>query len=299
MPRSSLEKLFNEVISENEVGLMRIEIQFGLILVKHVNDKTYLDGVRDAAKMESKLNQARSNLQTDLLPRLTTSELDAAHLLGLTGSHDISVQIEYDIYIKTTRGETRVVRFEETDPMNFTVLRTDNIRAKMFMHNPIHVWDAQAVITKLEPDDEMRGAVAEFVKSIQSKDEAPSFDANVPANTFSVQSVHVKRIFTQQTGDVEARLAEVQDLWTSSANSNSYNFEAIATPEHLMTENQRLWWEYSLQADSVEMGTATRLQSMAGDIVSRIDGVGYENTGPFVAAEIEEPVQSFVGDGMW
>lgn len=299
-PAVGLQKLLQEVLLSNDITGAEMDVRFGLILIRHSSDKAFLNGVHAPKKMESKLQIAASDLHTDFFPRITTSDIDARFLLDLMESGEPRARVEYEIHIKTSEGESRLVRFEQTTTGDFLVLRTDTLLAKLFMYYPMRVWDAQAIINKPEIDLETMSAVGAFIESIQTTEQAPSFLAVVPSHLFTVEKVYAKRVFCKMSDGIEMRVTEVQDLSLESVNSDGFNFRASISSRETMIDEQRYWWECLLHIERVESVPTAKLHGMVEDFAGKMDGVGWENKGPFERKEIEEsPDQSVTEPPFW
>ena len=123
--------------------------------------------------------------------------------------------------------------------------------------------------------------------------------ASVPSHSFSIEKVHAKRVFSKSISGIDLRLTQVQELAISSVDKDEINFKASAYLPDTMIENHAMWWECSLHADLVDVESAVQLHSLADNIVSKIDDVGYENNGPFQKEEIQQPEESVLTVPFW
>jgi len=298
MPVLGLSKLVQAVSSSRDITGAKLEVQFGLLLTSHAT-KHFLDGVRSITKVEKMLTETASDTRTDFLSRMTTSDTDALFLLSLLGDAETRSKVEYEIQLKTLNGESRIVRFEQETPADFLVFDAALTLGTMSMHYPMRVWDARATVINPEVDIELTDAVRPFMESIRTNIPAPSFRARVPSQTFSVEGVQVKRVFSKTMDDIDCRVTEVQDLCLESADGSDFNFAACAYPRAMLMENQRLWWEFSLHAAKVDMISASRLQGLVDELMTQIDGVGFHNQGPFVWQEVEEADVDVKEPSLW
>lgn len=296
-PVHSLANLVHQLLSTQDLAGAELKVQFGLLLVRHTSNRKFLDGAYDPAKMQARMQAEGSALRADFFPRLTTSEDDARFLLNLVESDDIRADVEYEIRLKTSNGEPRLLQFQQSAVKDFLVLQPDNALAELYMHYPMRIWDAKCTILKPEVDLELMEVVSVFVSSIQTENEQPPFFlASLQSHSFSIEKVYAKRIFRKALNEIDSRVTEVRELSLSAVDLDEFNFRATAGPAELMIENQKLWYECSLHTTSVDMESAVKLHSMADDIVSRMDCVGCGNQGPLVKVEPREesaPLQWF------
>lgn len=299
-PASGLERLLRDVSPDTDIHNAELTVQFGFILVRHLNDKTFLDGSYAPKKTEQKLQGAGPALHADFFSRMTTSDDDARYLLSLVDTDDLHARLEYEIHVKTSEGESRLVTFEQTSINDFQVWRTDTVLGILFIHHPMRVWDAQATIDKPEVDMEIMGSVRKFIESIQTIEQPPSFLATVPSHLYTVEKVYAKRIFSKFHRDVEVRVTEVQDLSLSSIDANGYNFKASVSSKESMIDDQQLWWELQLRVAPVGSVPPAELHNMVEEFIGKMDGIGYWNNGPFERREIEAlPEQSVAETPFW
>jgi len=299
VPVLGLSKLVQAVSSSRNITGAKLEVQFGLLLTSHATTKHFFDGVRSVAKVEKMLTEAASDIRTDFLPRMTTSDADALFIFSLLGYGEVRSKVEYEVHLKTLNGEPRTICFDQQSPADFLVLDNNLTLGTMSMHYPMRIWDARATIIKPEVDIDSRETVRSFVESIRTTSPAPSFQAKVPSQAFSVEGVHVKRVFSKELDGIDCRVTEVQDLYLESVDSFELNFAACAYPKAMMAESQRLWWEFSLHAVEVDMMSASRLKGLVDELMTQIDGVGFNNEGPFVWQEVEEADAEIKEPSLW
>ncbi|KAF2481412.1 hypothetical protein BDY17DRAFT_301302 [Neohortaea acidophila] len=282
--------LMQELLLVPNTGDTQIIVQFGTLLVKDRTDEPILTGVNTANAVEEKL-QDGIGITTNFLPRMTTSDDDARFMLNLFGAGEARATVTYEIEIKNAEGAQRTITFDQTDLQNFLVSHTNNPLGIAYIHHPLRVWDAKVSIERPEVDVELMQTVRGFVASIQTNGIAPSFQALVPAGSFSVENVYAKRHFRKSIAKgIEVDVTEVQQLDVASTTMSPFNLQASVQPRATMIEGQRLWWEAGMYAQTADISTADRIHSCAATCISQIDGVGLNNSGPFRWAEIEEPV---------
>ena len=287
-PVNGIAQLVQQVMLRQNVAGSETFVQLGLILTQH-NNKDICKGSLTPATLQRELQDAGVALQTDFLPRMTTFAVDASYMLGLVVGNKATAKVQYEILIKNSEGSLRVVKFDQMAKHDFLVLRSDSELGTLYMHFPVRVWDAKVLINKPEVDELIMDSAGTFVSSMQTVGEAPIFQAMVPSDSFTVEKVYVKKVFTKQSADeIELHVTEVQELVMVSLTDPRYNFKAIALQVEEMIEEHRLWWECSLHVSSVDAVPAPKLQSVVDDMVSKMDDVGFKNKGPWVRGEIEE-----------
>ena len=282
-PDSNIGKLLLQVTSTADVEDAELEVRFGLLLVSHPTDKDFFKGIFDSQALQSKLQNSALALHTNFFPRMTTSESDARSLLSLVDGDEVRGRVEYEIHIKNPEGGLRIVRFEQSDRRSVQVLVPDTSLGAIYMHYPVRVWDAHAVINERYVDTDMEGAVGTFLSTMQTIDNAPSFQAMISFDSMSIETVYVKRIFSKTNAEgIELEITEVQDLERHSLKSVRYNFKAVTYPRETMIQQQRLWWECRIRVQPPDSLPADEIQSLVDDMMSKTDGVGFENMGPWV-----------------
>ncbi len=270
-----------QLASSQDLSGAQVKVQFGTILLRHPKDDNFLKGANEATWVEQKLREAGDAIRTEFLPRLTTSMDDAQHLLTSIPGSDITAQVCYEIHFKTSNGKVRVVRIDQTH-REFQIVATDAKLGTAYIHYPIHVWDAEVVVHKPTTDDTLIELCGKLVASMQTIGIAPSFQAFVQPGSPSVHKVYAKRIFSKTTTKrAIAMVTEVQDLSVQAISMGGYNLQAVALPTQEMVKVQRLWWQCSLTLDDVTPASAGILQEEVDGIISRIDGVGFGNVGPW------------------
>jgi hypothetical protein len=238
--------------------------------------------------LQAKLQSSESSVDANFFPRLTTSTSDALFLLDLVPGSPVSATTQYEIVVKNAEGSLRVIKIDNTDKNSFYVGYPSEPRGVSYIHYPIRIWDAKASVEMAKVDNSLDSIAKEFISSMQTTGEAPSFMAMIPSGSFGIEKVYAKRIFSKVLPNgVELIVTEVQDLALESVNDPRYNFKAIVLPGEEMADTQRLWWECELRADAVDDEMAVMLQNLTDRIVSEMDGVGYVNKGPWEKTSVE------------
>jgi hypothetical protein len=210
-------------------------------------------------------------------------------LLDLVKGSSISATMQYEIVVKNVEGSLRTIKIDNSNKNSFHVDHPSEPRCVSYIHYPIRIWDAKAIVEKAKIDNSMNGIATEFISSMQTIDDAPSFIAMIPSGSFGIEKVYAKRIFSKTVSNaVEFPVIEVQDLALESINDPRYNFKAIVLPDVEMINSQRLWWKCELHADVLDDEMAAMLQGLTDVIVSEMDGVGYANKGPWEKTSVEE-----------
>ena len=299
-PKTAAEKLLQNASANKDVRQAEIIATFGTVLTRHLEQKEFQKGVFTKNKLHTKLREAGKDLQTSFLSRMTTSKTDARYLLELANDVGVEIGTHYEIHLKKSDGGQSVLTFDESDKTSFIVMKGDNKLGRLFLHYPMRVWDAQVTIDQPEIDDMSTTDACEFVFSIHSTGVPPSFLARVPQTSFSIERVYVKRTFTRQLYiGIEIQVTEYWELMLESVNLPNYNFKAVALPDEEMIEKQRLWFEFSVRAETADSASAARLQGVVDDVVTKIDGVGFGNKGPWEKAKVEALPEWSVGPTEW
>ncbi|KAK3722229.1 hypothetical protein LTR37_002662 [Vermiconidia calcicola] len=295
VPNSRVGAFLQQLAAGYDLRHTKIEARFGTTLVRQADNKDFLKGVLDKDAVEKKLHGAGDALQTDFLPRMTTSTTDAQYMLALIPGSDVTAKVKYEIHVKNSEGSLRIIKFDQAARDHFEVLLADTTVGTLYIHYPIRVFDAQVTVDKPCTDENLIEAAGQFVSSMQTIEHEQAlwaWQAWIPPNSFSVEKVLAKRIFTKTslTNAIDLQVTEVQDLVLEPvAASARYNFRAICYPPGAMVEHQRLWWECRLRLhDATDASAVDGLADAVDEIVGKIDGVGFANEGPWKRAEIEE-----------
>ncbi|EME48586.1 hypothetical protein DOTSEDRAFT_49032 [Dothistroma septosporum NZE10] len=265
---------------------IKLSCQIGIVLVRGL-EKSLSKCTIGPELLQHKLNDSSVNIKRDLLGRVTTSTAEAQALIGIMSKGDgpVAAGAEYHIVIRDDTGSFLTIIVPSDDKENYTIESQAQVLTEVCAHFPTRVWDAR--YTLLQPASEVdtpaSKAVKEFVASIQTTDNAPSFMAMISNTALTVERVHIKKIFSQTTDEISMKVVQVQDLIIGRIDLKHHNFEAIAQSEERMTEEQRLWWEVSLE--TVQLGMAEELQSRVNEVICSMDHIGVENQGPWVRLE--------------
>ena len=297
-PETAVERLLQKVSDATDIAEAEVSVDFGMVLVRHPDTKEFHKGVLSKEALQTKLDKAGNALQTAFIARMTTSSTDAQYILELAKGTEITAKVEYKIQLKTAEGNLRVVRFDQEAMNDFVILSGDNDLGTLYMHYPMHVWDAQVTIIKPATDVSIRDSVADFMFSMQTTENAPSFFAAIPQSSFTVVKVYAKRIFSKKISEgVKLQVTEVRDLSLDSVNSPNHNFKATTLPDEMMVEQQCLWWECDLHSKTTDCASAGALQGISDYLVSQMDGVGFSNKGPWEKAQVKEVPETQVWTG--
>lgn len=290
---SHIERLLRRVEHLNGRQDVELQVSFGMVVVRP-GDSTLSTGMNwssSALQRRLQTEEDSGGLRTDFFERLTTSDVDAAFMYGLLPGEDLQPRVEYEITIRLLQGETRVIKFDQKKPDDFAVFCPEGVAVTLYMHYPVRVHDGRSRLVNTEPalnvDSEK---VALFISSFHSVNEAPSFMALVPTQLFSVDRVHIKKIFAKQiVPGVQLELEEVQDLKLDPVdNDKNFNLKATAASIPFMVDNHRLWYECSLYLAPLGSVQGSVLQALVNQMVAEIDGVGFHNKGPYYRTEVEQ-----------
>ncbi|KAK5174096.1 uncharacterized protein LTR77_001176 [Saxophila tyrrhenica] len=285
-----LSALVQQLSTSSDLSLARIDVRFGMVLIRHVNDRAFFTGAMETAEVEKKLHEAGDAVRTDFLARLTTSTTDARYLLDSFSGGEVAANVVYEVHLKNSEGRIRVLRVDQAAQQDFHVLATETALGTAYLHYPIHVWDAEVTVDMPTVEESLTEPCRTIVSSMRTLGQAPSFTAMIPLESGSVEKVMAKRVFTKTGGDgVVLKVTEVQDLIWAPTLSPDYNLQATAGTSEEMIEGQRLWWEAGLVLDDVGPQATAKLHGVIDEVVSKIDGVGYSNVGPWQRGPEPEP----------
>ncbi|KAK4545745.1 hypothetical protein LTR36_002699 [Oleoguttula mirabilis] len=255
------------------------EIQFGLVLI-NTDDKALRKNTL------SSLNVEFVDVKATWDPRLTTQTKDAHYLCNLTDG-TLHCKTLYENHVRDAGG--RVLQIPAEIIMCATTGIAEVVRsqvvsevARCYLHYPVIMWDAMVVQKSGEPL-EMPEGIDSFLASLRTIGHSPSFTAIVPPSSpFAVEKVLAKREYSRSmAGGGCLVVTEVQELELSSLNAPQANMQASALPRDEMVAGHKLWWEARIELQDV-----TAL-SNAIDMVARMDGIGFENRGPWVRREAD------------
>ena len=297
-PECHIERLLRDVEPLHGRSDVELQVSFGMIVVRP-RDEALDKGIWGSSALQRTLQAAedKGDFRTDFFERLTTSDSDAAFLLDLLPGQSLQPRVEYEVTVKLLQGDTRVIKFDQMDPGSFAVYAPEEVAATLYMHYPIRVHDGRSRVIRSELVVDVDAAILKtFISSIKSIDGAPSFSAAVPNTSFSVERVHVKRIFAKQIVEgVQLKVEETQDLKLDPiAGEKDFNLKATAGSKAWMVDNNRLWYECSLHLAPLGGVQGDVLQSLIDKMVAEMDGVGYYNQGPYLKTEIEKEPKKVV-----
>ncbi|EMC93124.1 hypothetical protein BAUCODRAFT_150496 [Baudoinia panamericana UAMH 10762] len=247
--------------------------QVGLILFTHT-DKSKRKAAFTASRLEAEVIK---NVQ--FLPRLTTATSDAWHVLGMvSAASPLEAHASYEFHVRGVDGHMHIKRCGAEKCL--LPACDDQVYGTAFVHYPFRVWDARYEVRALENDNNVDPAFQQFVKSITTTEEAPSFYAGVPQHRFSVEKALAKRDYIRVTHErAKVIVTEVQDLILQSMDHPVANLQATCPSRQEMMDEHRLWWEVKVEyADCRDAGF---LQRLVDSLVTQMDGVGYANKGPW------------------
>jgi hypothetical protein len=124
-------------------------------------------------------------------------------------------------------------------------------------------------------------AITDFVSSMHTDGNAPSFRAFVSPAQFTIDGVVARRVFSYELDGMKLCLLETQDLEVfRPTHRRHYNFLAKAAESRdSMVADHRLWWEVRLETNDLHM--AEQMRSRIDELVNGMDGVGLDNVGPW------------------
>jgi len=202
----------------------------------------------------------------------------------------------YEFHLRDGGGVIRKVCAEKPEsdqPMVCTTIG-DEI-GKCYFHCPVRVWDAAAIVTK-DVVEESTDGYSELFSSLTTLDAPPSFTAIVPRNHFTVEKVLAKREYARKLNENGTLVVtEVQEMFLQSMNAPQANLEAVCLSREEMIEQNWLWWQVRVD----DLQNATEICETVGDLITVMDGVGYNNKGPWKRNEDEAEQSSAVEVPFW
>ena len=180
-------------------------------------------------------------------------------------------------------------------------------------HFPKRQWDARLSITSHgqisnKYYEEAKAIVANLQVAPSSDGKSFGLFTKTATTELRIQSAMLHRETCHRLSDLYPdnvlRMREIQDLevWQMTDKRCEYHATARTQPE--MIEDRKLWWEFSLSSlaadtilgenekmeigelakwvptDILSKGVVKDLSSLAKDLVTRMDTIGYSNKGP-------------------
>ena len=258
-------------------------------------------------------------LDTRFTPRLTTSLEDVESILATrlpkarrifgndTSQQPILRTVNYVFSCKSKQGNHITIVVDEDG--EFKILGGEILVGSLDLHFPKRSWDASLRLrtSSLRSIDYHR-QVESIVRNLKIHTCPDQTTLNLSTQTIDeelvIQSIVVRRETYHPSkvyADLLLRLSEVQDL---RACKQGHRYDGGVQDRESMINTGRYWWEASitsLNAASilekndeleigeiatwdanaiVEKGIVRDLYSLANDLVTRIDSVGFHNKGP-------------------
>ncbi|KAK5126968.1 hypothetical protein LTR85_008326 [Meristemomyces frigidus] len=256
-----------------------VAVHFGLILL-NTDDR----GLRKNAF--SGITADFSSAKATFNSRMTSQTKDAHYICSLAdGATALRCKVLYEIHTRDASGQSLEIAAEIINDGTAQAVRRNVATevARCYLHHPTRVWDA-IVTAKCDDEPQESGHLDSFLLSLRTIDSSPSFTAIVPPNsTFTVEKVLAKREYSRTMSDGGSLIVtEVQELSLSSLNAPEANLQASSLPRHDMIAESRLWWEARVEVD--DMAALPK----AIELVTQMDGVGFDNRGPWVRREEEQ-----------
>lgn len=257
-----------------------VEVQFGLIL-SHVQHRK---GIITLKQLMGKLN-AVTDGQSRFNTRLTTSIGDVFFMLNFIKDGEQEVSTVYEFSIQDVYGFSFRVTTSSDVKKIIEVTSDETVVGTAHIHCPLRVWDARATFTTAGHFE----GFADFLSTLHTVGEPPAFKAKVPTSLFTVDKIYARRQYARPNCGTAGRLVvtEVQELALERLNEVYANLMASISLRDVMIKEQRLWWEAKIVCDDIEQ--ATGIYALAESFVTRIDGVGSGNRGPWTRREPSEP----------
>ncbi|KAI7474867.1 hypothetical protein KC357_g5103 [Hortaea werneckii] len=270
-----------------------LRVRLGLILNMSGN-RSMRDRITTAASLAGDLNSDCPNSKVVFNGRLTTEIDDISHLLNLLDSPS-STRVLYEFHARDSSGKVHSIEVEFSKDGSMKAQSFSEVKAEIYMHFPIRVWDAMASLQEMPTDTDFFDA---FLASLSTLNEPPSFTALVPSNQFSIEKVFAKREFARplsKNSSGRLIITEVQDLFVTSLNAPSANLQAMCLSSQEMTARQRLWWEAHFEG----LSDGAEIFDAVNGIITHMDGVGFNSRGPWTATPQEQDEEVSKEPNFW
>ncbi len=269
--------------------------------------------------------------------RLTTSSADAGFIVDmklpsgrrLFNEEPCIRKVMYHFLCKTKSGEELVVKVDEEG--TFEVQTPPNLVGALNWHFPKREWDARLSVTSYEQleakyHDEAKAIVANLQISPLLEGTALGLLTKTISTELRIRSIMLCRETSHCSAlypDILLHLKEVQDLGVWQMAGKRQEYHASAKPQFEMATEGKLWWEVSISSstadvileenEKLEIGELTKwepkaivnttvvkdLSSVAKDLVTRIDTVGYHNKGPKAGSGTRTSDRVLKDAGFW
>ncbi|KAI7196742.1 hypothetical protein KC363_g658 [Hortaea werneckii] len=270
-----------------------LRVRLGLILNMSGN-RSMRDRITTAVSLADDLNSDCPNSTVVFNGRLTTEIDDISHLLNLLDSPS-STRVLYEFHARDSSGKVHSIGVELSKDGPMKAKSSGEVKAEIYMHFPIRVWDATASLQQMPTDTDFFDA---FLASLSTLNEPPSLTALVPSNQFSIEKVFAKREFARplsENSNVRLIVTEVQDLFVSSLNAPNANLQATCLSPKEMTARQRFWWEAHFEG----LSDGAEIFDAVNGIITHMDGMGFNSRGPWTAAPQEQDEEVFKEPSFW
>lgn len=275
--------------------------------------------------------------EIDATCRLTTSSADVDFLVNMklqSGGRLFEQQpclrrVTYLFHCKTKSGEELVVEVNEKG--DFKIRSSPTLVGSLNWHFPKREWDARLSVTSYgrlggKYHDEAKGIVDNLQISPSSDGTTLGLFTKTINTELRVRSIMLCREISHYSTmypDVLLHTKEVQDLgvWQMAGKRQEYHASARSQPQ--MALDGKLWWEVSLSSPTttetlkenekleigeltnweakniVDKGVVKNLSSLAKDVVTRIDTVGFYNKGPKAGSGTRTSDRVMKDAGFW
>jgi hypothetical protein len=300
-------------------GPVTFELRIGRLLINHeTGSKEFKAKPFSLPEWSSafaeKTGTNTNKLETIFTPRLTTSLVDVESILDIRLSQGRSIfnpepilrNVTYVYKCTTKHGDQVTINLDEDG--TFKILGPEVLIGSLDFHFPKRVWDASLRLTTSgvysNRFQQQVDAIISNLKIFVSQG-GTSLDLSTRTSDqeLVITSITLRRKTSYSSkvyADLLLQLCEVQDLHVSR-NENEYQGTIKESKE--MIDAGRLWWEASIASvsageilgvnDTLELGEVAKwsphtitnrgvvrdLYSLAHEIVTNIDNVGFLNKG--------------------
>ena len=300
----------------NFQGPVRFEVDIGRLLLNGVN-QDFRKPHFSANEWPSVFSTISQTVFTEIV---TTSCADVDFILGLKlpssrklfNATPYGHRIMYVFACRTREDDEVIVEVDEEGQAK--IQDTKVLVGAMNWHFPKRLWDARLAV-EAASCLQLHGQYEEAAKGIVDNLLVfPSADGQLDIYTKTTnKDLRIKEIFVRRSTchstaiypDLVLHLTEIQNLIIDGQSGSKQHYHATAkSPDEMIASGNRLWWEASLSSITVDeilrennalelgekanwtpeaiidSGVVKNLYGLAKDLVTRIDSVGANNTGP-------------------
>lgn len=284
---------------------LKIKAEIGLIFTLAKENVEPCHKVQRPSEFQSALRNNPENWRFFFLPRLTTSADDAAFMVSLCPSgfsltaQEVLYELHFGIRTETETHSILVNYNPSGSKTAYSVVSHESIHCNHFLHFPEHVWDARVLLTSAPTEYDLReeidASVREFLTTLQTDFEPPSFRGRYRCEVIRPHQIFAKRILTYSSGKLSFLITEIQDLMlhVDALDDVFHSVCARSGSYQALLDEQRVWVEARFETSSIS--EADTIHNLVRSMVEGMDGVGMKNQGPLIYNS--SPSSDGSGDG--